>query len=310
MLIGILAGLATGALWGLTFVAPRVVVPFSAFDLSIARYLVFGCVSALLMVDSRFRPTGMNRRQLLIGFTLGAFGYFGYFLSASYAVLMAGAVVPPLITGTAPVLLAVVANLREPTVAWRRLTLPLGLIAAGLVVVNAASLSEAVPGEADAMVAGIGLSVIALLMWLGYGLVNADAMRAGGAPDALRWTGLQGLGAGAAALVLSPLLLRADMLAVDREAAVRFAGWVLAMGVFASWIGTFGWVVASRRLPLALSAQLIVAETVFGLGYGLAFEERWPTAAEAAGTVLQLVGVVVAVAIFSRRAAMPEVRTP
>lgn len=42
MLIGLLAGLMTGALWGLTFIAPRAVLPFSAFDLSVLRYLVFG----------------------------------------------------------------------------------------------------------------------------------------------------------------------------------------------------------------------------------------------------------------------------
>jgi len=38
MLIGILAGLATCALWGLTFIAPRVVDPFSTWDLTVARY--------------------------------------------------------------------------------------------------------------------------------------------------------------------------------------------------------------------------------------------------------------------------------
>jgi drug/metabolite transporter (DMT)-like permease len=42
MLLGIIAGLTTCALWGLTFVAPRAVTPFTAWDLTIARYCIFG----------------------------------------------------------------------------------------------------------------------------------------------------------------------------------------------------------------------------------------------------------------------------
>ena len=49
MLIGILAGLAAGALWGLTFVAPLAVAPFQPLDLVIVRSLVFG-LSGILLV--------------------------------------------------------------------------------------------------------------------------------------------------------------------------------------------------------------------------------------------------------------------
>ncbi|MCS0501738.1 DMT family transporter [Ancylobacter mangrovi] len=310
MLIGILGGLLTGATWGLSFVAPRAIAPVSAFDFSVVRYLLFGLVSLLLMAAPRFRPSGMTTRQLVLGGALGAFGYFGYFLAISYAVLFAGAVLPPLITGTAPVLLAVVANLRERTVAWRSIALPLALIVAGLVLVNAHDLRAAAPDEADAVLAGAALSLLALGIWILYGLANAAALRAAAAPDALRWTGLQGLGAGAAAVALMPFGLDAGLLGHDREVTTRFLAWALGMGVVASWLGTYGWVVASQRLPLALSAQLIVAETVFGLGYGLAFEQRWPSAAETAGAALQLVGVVAAVAIFSRRRLTPEPGIP
>ena len=301
MLIGILAGLVTGALWGLSFVAPRAVLPFTALELSVARYLLFGLVCVLLMVDARFRPTGLTRRQRAVGFALGAFGYFGYFLTISYAVLLAGAVLPPLIAGTAPVVLAVIGNLREPAVAWRRLVAPLGLIAAGLAVVNADGLGEATPAEAGAMLAGIVLAAASLAIWVVYGLVNAVVMRTDGAPSALRWTGLQGLGAGTAAVLLLPVVLRAPTLPPAPEDAMPFLVWVLLMGGVVSWFGTYCWVVAARRLPLALSAQLIVAETVFGLGYGLAYEQRLPTLPETVGTLLQLVGVVLAVMIFTRR---------
>lgn len=311
MLIGILAGLTTGALWGLAFVAPRVVAPFSALDISVARYLIFGVVSVALMVLPQFRPTGLSWRMLAVGLVLGAVGTFGYFLAISYAVLLAGAVLPPLITGTAPVVLAIVANLRERSLPWGRLALPLLLIAAGLGVVNLASLHESATGEVGRLLGGVALSLFALLMWVAYGLVNAVVMRAPDAPDALRWTGVQGLGCGALALLLLPAIdVGPAMFDLDSAATQRFLLWALGLGVVTSWVGTYGWVVASERLPMALSAQLIVAETVFGLIYGLCFEQRLPTAAEAVGALLQLVGVVVAVAIFSRRRIMPEPQIP
>lgn len=311
MLIGLLAGLMTGALWGLTFIAPRAVLPFSAFDLSVLRYLVFGLVSVGLMVSPRFRLTGMAWPMLGTGLLLGAFGTFGYFLSISYAVLLAGPVLPPLIAGTAPVLLAIVANLHERSLPWRRLAWPLALIVAGLGVVNVASLQEAHANEASAILAGVGLSVVALLFWVAYGLVNAVVMRGADAPDALRWTCLEGVGCGTLAVLLLPLASGGpELLDFGSAATQRFLIWVVALGVIVSWLGTFGWVVASERLPMALSAQLIVAETVFGLVYGLAYEQRLPTAPEAVGTALQLIGVVVAVAIFSRRRIMPEPGTP
>ncbi|WP_259665545.1 hypothetical protein [Rhizobium bangladeshense] len=77
MLLGIIAGLTTCALWGLTFVAPRTIAPFTAWDLTIARYGIFGFACLLLMIDRRFRPVGLAPPQLLAGLLLGGGGYVG-----------------------------------------------------------------------------------------------------------------------------------------------------------------------------------------------------------------------------------------
>lgn len=79
----------------------------------------------------------------------------------------------------------------------------------------------------------------------------------------------------------------------------RFIGWTLVMGLAGSWFATWCWGVASRRLPLALSAQLIGAETIFGLVYGFMVEGRWPTVAEVVGATLQFAGVCSATTVFS-----------
>ena len=193
MPLGIIAGLTTCALWGLTFIAPRAVAPFTTWDLTIARYGIFGLACLLLMVDRRFRPIGIAPSRLLIGLLLGGAGYVGYFISAAFAVQLAGAAVPPVIIGTMPVFLAIIANLRDRSAPWQALTLPLVLIATGVAIVNVATVGAADVADAASIILGVLASAVALAIWIAYGLANAAVMRSIDAPDGLRWTGLQGI---------------------------------------------------------------------------------------------------------------------
>jgi drug/metabolite transporter (DMT)-like permease len=287
MLIGILAGLATCALWGLTFIAPRAVEPFTAWDLTVARYGVFGLASGLLMLHRRFRPTGIPREQIAIGLSLGGLGYVGYFIFAAYAVKWAGATLPPLIIGTMPVITALIANRRERAAEWRHLVLPLVLIGTGLLVVNFTAVAGARETDREVVLLGTIMATVALLIWVAYGLVNGAVMRGAAPPDALRWTGLQGLGAAIGSAALLPLTSFAETSA----GLGNFIAWGLALGLAGSWLATWCWVIASRSLPLTLAAQLIVAETVFGLLYGFLYEARWPHLSEWMGCTLQIAGV-------------------
>ncbi|MGL4728794.1 MAG: EamA family transporter, partial [Bosea sp. (in: a-proteobacteria)] len=85
--------------------------------------------------------------------------------------------------------------------------------------------------------------------------------------------------------------------------SLRFWFWAFLLGIAGSWLATWFWVVASRRLPLGLSAQLIIAETLFALVYGFIFERRWPHTPEWIGGGLQIAGVMMAVAVYGRAAA-------
>ncbi|NNU63754.1 DMT family transporter [Rhizobium sp. WYCCWR 11152] len=300
MLLGIIAGLTTCALWGLTFVAPRAVTPFTAWDLTIARYCIFGLACLMLMADRRFRPIGIARSRLLIGLLLGGAGYVGYFISVAFAVQLAGAAVPPVIIGTMPVFLAIIANIRDRSAPWKALALPLALIAIGVAIVNAATVSAADVADTESILLGVLASSAALAIWIAYGLANAAVMRSATAPNGLQWTGLQGIGAAIGSLLLLPLASfdLADTVSVSE--ATRFVVWALVMGLAGSWFATWCWAVASRRLPLALAAQLIVAETVFGLAYGFMFEGRLPSPTEAIGATMQVAGVCSAIAVFSK----------
>jgi drug/metabolite transporter (DMT)-like permease len=300
MLLGVLAGLATCALWGLTFIAPRAVEPFTVWDLTIARYLVFGAASGLLLASPRFRPQGLSFAQKAIGLCLGGVGYIGYFLSASFAVKSAGATLPPLIIGTMPVILALIGNAGERSIAWTHLALPLALIALGIVVVNAHSVFHAASEDCTTSGAGLAWALLSLAIWVAYGLVNSRILRGPAAPDILAWTGLQGLGAGLGALAIMPMSsLFAPQLISGAEPAPLLV-WALVMGLAGSWLATWFWAIASTRLPLTFAAQLIVAETIFGLLYGFVWESRFPTILEAAGIALQVAGVSLTLARLGR----------
>ncbi len=64
---------------------------------------------------------------------------------------------------------------------------------------------------------------------------------------------------------------------------------LLALG--ASVIGNHLWNVASRRVPVTLSGQLILFETLFALLYGFIYKQQLPRPLEAAAIVLLIAGV-------------------
>ena len=305
MLVGLLAGIATGALWGLTFIAPLAVAPASAWDLTVVRYEIFGLACAVLMLSPRFRPGPMRLSHRVTGLLLGALAFTGYVAGIFLAVRLAGVAIPPLVVGLSPIALALVANRADDTLPWRKLAPPLVLVAAGLVLVNASALAGADLARRADILAGTLCACGSLTIWVVYAVVNARVMRAPDAPDALRWTGLQGLGAAIGSLALLPLTTfrtPADLAAlVTTATGWHFLAWASVMGLGGSWLATWCWVVASRRLPLGLASQLIVGETLFGLIYGFIYEGRWPGPFEGAGAMLQIGGVALAIAAFGRR---------
>lgn len=306
MLIGLIAGLATGAFWGLTFVAPRAIAPYSEVDLAILRYLAFGLTSlALMAVSPHFRPGPMPLRRVLLALWLGLTGYVFYYVFVAFSVRLAGPAIAPLVIGALPVLLAVYGNWQEPSVAWRSLVIPLGQISAGLVLINMATFAAAgtVSAQSDVML-GFVLAVCALINWMIYAVMNAKVMRAPDAPDALGWTSLQGLGAMAG---IVPLIIIAPVAGWSEIPSRGLGGndgqrlviWALATGILGSWLAQYLWTLASQRLPLALSAQVIVSETVFALLYGFMHEGRAPHGHEWLGSFLLLTGVIFGVKVFT-----------
>jgi drug/metabolite transporter (DMT)-like permease len=299
MWIGIAAGLGAGAMWGLSFIAPLAVAPYTAFDVTAGRYVVYGVSSALiLLVARRDALRTLAAADWRTALWLGLLGYVVYYLFVAFAVQLAGAALPALVVGCLPILLAVYANIRAQAIAWRALLAPLAAIAAGLALVNLEAALHAPTVESRwALAAGLALAVGATLVWMWYAIVNADALKRLPSMDAVAWAGLTGLGAGAGMVLLglpgiAMGLSQIPELGLLRAEAIPLILWSLATGLLSSWFATYLWSLAAQRLPLALSAQLIVSETLFALLFGFIYVERFPTGFEAAGATLLVAGVM------------------
>jgi drug/metabolite transporter (DMT)-like permease len=112
---------------------------------------------------------------------------------------------------------------------------------------------------------------------------------------ALLWAGI--------ALVPGSLIGQAEL-----PAARWHLFWLVNLGlaVGGSWLGNALWNAASTRLPLTLSGQLIVFETLFALIYGFIYAQRLPRALEIAAIVLLVAGVSWSVRQHANEPAPPD----
>ncbi|MGE0497435.1 MAG: DMT family transporter [Ramlibacter sp.] len=292
MLTGILAGLAAGALWGLVFVAPRMVTGYSSVDLTAGRFAAYGLVALLVMLAgwrSRRRPTA---RQALAALGMSLLGFSGYYLLLVLAIRDAGTEVPSLIIGTIPVwvmLLGKPGHLR-----WAALVpgLLLTLVALALMMGAQQGGDAAQPGH---FWRGVALAAASLASWTAFAILNSAWLKRHPEVNATDWANWLGVATGLGALGL--------WLAAGSEAKVLvvqaqwplFAILCIATGVGSAWLATILWNIASQRLPASLCGQLIVSETLFALFYSFAWDGRWPTLAQAAACVLFTLGILASI---------------
>jgi drug/metabolite transporter (DMT)-like permease len=77
---------------------------------------------------------------------------------------------------------------------------------------------------------------------------------------------------------------------------------MMAIALFASWLGTLCWNAASQRLPTALAGQLIVFETLAALVYTFWLRGQWPEPLTLVGAALLVAGVIGGVRVKAVRA--------
>lgn len=303
--IGVLCGLLAGAFWGMVFIAPKLLPVFSPWELAIGRYLAYGLVAFVAALPMMRRIARKLTRADCVALLRQAFtGNLLYYVLLAFGVQLAGVGPTSLIIGILPISVTLMGRRDHGAVPLRRLVLPLLVVAAGIACINidlfgGASMHGA---TADAVVrpvwqkiAGVICAVGALACWSLYAVDNARYLQRNPHFSGNEWSALYGLSTG----LVSLLLAVAGWIAFRDTLTAAGSGrdwqwfWTVnaAVALGASLIGNNLWNIASRRLPLTLSGQMIVFETLFALGYGFVFDHRWPRPLEIAAIALLMVGV-------------------
>lgn len=286
--LGIGAGIAAGAFWGLVFLAPELAPGFSPLQLSAGRYLAYGLVAALLVARAwprlRRRLTPADWRGLA---WLSLAGNIVYYLFLAQAVQLGGVAMTSIVIGLLPITVTL-AGLREPgAVPLRRLAPSLLLGGAGLACIGRDALACLDGGAIIGLLSAIG----ALLSWTFYAVANRRWLARLEGISAKEWSLLVGVMTGAQALLLAAPAFAVGAAPHTSPEWLRFLGLVTAVGILCSVVGNALWNHASRALPMALMGQMIVFETVFASLYGFLWEARWPSGLEAAALVFLASGV-------------------
>lgn len=311
---GILAGLAAGALWALAFIAPELVEPAGAAELTIVRYTVFGASSAAVLAflpRERWLPLLKSHGMALV--LLALLGNTVYYMLLAAAIQVAGVFLPALIIGTLPAVMAVAGARREGAFNLRRLALPSVLIFGGLLLhTGLPDASAGSNGQLPAVLTGALLAAGALVSWAFYGIRNAELLQRLPQVDLAAWTALTG----ALTLLTLPVLLlpmiipgvpgpgpSSPLASGDGTAAtVNLIFWGCVLGLLSSWGATWLWNLASRSLKTSQLGYLIVSETLFSIAYAYIMDWRTPGIADVASVAMLTAGVCHGLGVNRRKA--------
>jgi drug/metabolite transporter (DMT)-like permease len=287
-----------GALWGTVFLVPRLLPDFSPFLLSAGRYMMYGVVSlAVALPMARRLVLKLTLEDVGALVKLALIGNVAYYILLTASVHLVGIAPASLIIGVLPLTVTLAGRRDHGAIALKRLAWPLALVTAGIVCINL----DVFAGKSEhsinipSRLLGVLCALGALASWTWFAVANTRYLQRNTHFDGNEWSVLWG--------VVTGMLGTALWLAISAfpPGVVQTPGngerwqlfWTLnlALAIGASWLGNGLWNAASKRLPLTLSGQMIVFETLFALLYGFLYDQRMPRALEIAAIALLLAGV-------------------
>ncbi|KXV10772.1 DMT family transporter [Acetobacter malorum] len=304
---GILYGAGAGALWGLVFLAPELVRSFSPLMLAAGRYLAYGLLAGVLLLPRWRRVSAqLSARDWKALFWLSLAGNTLYYTLLSQAVQTGGIALTSLVIGFLPVAVTVIGSRDQGAAPLKSLLFSLVLCAAGVVCIGWQALVEPHPSGNT----GVGLlcAVGALVSWTAYAVGNSRCLTRLRCVSEHDWNLLTGVVTGAQAIVLVPFALWANAVPHSAGAWARFAGVSAGVALLASIFGNALWNRMSRLLPLTMTGQMILFETLFALLYGFLWEQRLPRPLELAAFGLVAASVMSCVSVHRKHG--PQAKEP
>jgi drug/metabolite transporter (DMT)-like permease len=220
-----------------------------------------------------------------------------YYLLLTAAVHLIGIAPASLIVGVLPVTVTLLGRRDHGAVPLARLAWPLAVVMAGIVCINidVFTVAGSTPVSVATKLLGLACAVGALGCWTWFAVENARYLQRQTHFSGNEWSVLWGVVTGAlgAALWLVIAVLPSGGPQGELADARWHTFWMLNLGlaIGASWLGNGLWNAASKRLPLTLSGQMIVFETLFALLYAFIYDQRLPRPLELAAILLLVAGV-------------------
>ena len=294
--LGVGFGMAAGLMWGIIFSVPLLLPNYPPLVLSAGRYLAFGLIVLIPAWLDRRRLAALEAADWWKALELSLVGNLLYYTCIAFAVQNAGAPMTTMVIGTLPVIISIAGQLSDPKLSWRRLILPLLTIGAGLALVHGDEWRHGGGVSGGQYLLGVAAALGALLCWTWYPLRNASWIKQRPQLSMTAWASAQGLTTGPLALLaFLALAWLPDYHWPLGPDAGRFLGMMILLGFCASWLGTLFWNKTSQLLPTALSGQMIVFETLFGLMFAFALRGEWPSLTTSLGISLLIIGVLLGV---------------
>ncbi|HEY1997400.1 DMT family transporter [Paraburkholderia sp.] len=296
---GVAYGVMAGALWGMVFLVPRMLPDFSPLLLSAGRYVMYGIVSlAAALPMARPLLTRLTRADLVALVKLALAGNLLYYILLTSAVHLIGIAPSSLIVGVLPVTVTLLGRRDHGAVPLARLAWPLAMVVAGIACINVdvfTTASSAAGASVLTKLLGVACAAGALACWSWFAVENARYLQRQTHFSGNEWSVLWGVVTGALGAALWLVIAGLPSVAVQSPLAEAHwhSFWLLNLGlaIGASWLGNGLWNAASKRLPLTLSGQMIVFETLFALLYGFIYDHRLPRPLEMAAIALLVAGV-------------------
>ena len=311
---GVFFGVLAGAMWGLVFLSPKITHQFSPLTQMVVRYVCYGLFAIVFSIRTIVplvrQLTADDWRKLIV---LSLQGNIIYYMLLATGVKYAGIAPTTLIIGVLPLTITLMGRHEHDSLPMRKLLLPCLLIVAGIgsigidVFLHGNETLNSTPFErALALICAAG----ALACWTFYAYRNAQYLRAHPQVTASDWSNLTGVVTALLALVmvivgyLVALYSPEHLLALNMDTSLDWLQFILIGGFViafcASFLGNIMWNKASQLLPISLSAQLIVSESLFSLLYGFLYDARWPRGLEWTAMALSLTGVLWAIQLHVR----------
>lgn len=178
-------------------------------------------------------------------------------------------------------------------------------VLAGLLLVNL-SRGGTFEGGATVSPAGLLCLILPVIMWTWYAVENAAFLKRRSDVQATEWASV----VGAAALGVAVLWFAATVVLGSGGSSLTrllasghgpsFVFWSLVLGLGSSWGAGALFNKASARLPVSLTGQLIVFETVFGVAYVFIADGRSPKPIEIFGFALAVAGIWLSIRVLQR----------